>query len=143
VGALSAIVGQSVAARHAERRHELEIQQRERQMWAQFVAPIATRRIDAFEAIHDTIQTAIETGEIPMNEYISLRRRLLYMPSGLRAETLAALTSLLSARREPDSVRKDSSIAALKVAQASIEEALGIRRLEEGLSRIGFSKDLE
>ena len=141
VGAFAAILGQRIAAKHAERRHELEIQQRERQMWAQFVAPIAGRRIDAYESIYDTIQTAIETSEIPMSDYLSLRKRLLYLPEPARQQIVTALTTLLSARRDQDPTRKDSAITNLKQAQRSLEDSLGVKRLEEGLERIGFSKN--
>lgn len=141
VGAFSAILGQHIAARHAERRHALEMQQRERQMWAQFVSPVAARRIDAYEAIYDTVQTAIETGEIPMSDYINLRKRLMYLPSNLRDRTVTALSMVLAEKRANNSQGVTEANALLKEIQTDLECALGLKSLEDGLQQIGFTSN--
>lgn len=136
VGALSAVLAQYISAKHAEKRHATEIAQRERQMWAQFATPMASRRIDAYENIYDTIQTVVETGEISMSDYVALRKRLIYLEPAIRDPLLLELGRAIAATRSNDQSTISDSQSRLRDIQAHLESSLGLRTLEDGIRKL-------
>lgn len=136
LGAGAAILGQVVSAVFAARRHTLELQQREQQLRAQYLAPIAARRIDAFETIYELIQKAIEERQLSLKDYERTRRLLLYFEVAQREKIVAALTNLLRASNSKDESALESATKTLKLVQRDIEANFGHLVVSNAVSQL-------
>ena len=136
VGALSAIVAQTVANVFASARHRKELALKERQLILHFLSPLSERRLLAFETIYDRIQVAIEESSMTLRDYQQIRPMLLYLPGELRDSFLDAMAELLGATRESSETRKAIAVENLKALQIDLERELGIDLVNRGISDI-------
>lgn len=125
IGASAAILGQIVANVFASRRHAKEMQQRDQQLKAQFLSPIAARRLDAYETIYETIQKAVEDRQLTLPDYERARPLFLYLPPALRDAVVNALVDLLRASSSDDEAAIQSAILRLKESQDGVDNELG------------------
>jgi len=136
VGALSAILAQYLSNKSAERRHQRELEQRATEMWSVFLSPIAARRIQAYEDCYDTIQEAIETSRLNMNDYLKVRRVSVYLPSSIRSSLMQSLSSLLNATRAGQQPEAMQAINRLKEVQNQLQTELGATTISEKLKSL-------
>ena len=130
---LGAALGQLVASFFADRRHRIEIEQRERASYAQFVAPAASRRLDALETVYDMLQKTIEEKKISMPDYESLRKNLIYIPSSLGARLILSLKTLISGAKGRG---LEEAISETKAVQAEIQGLLGLEFINSAVKEL-------
>lgn len=125
IGAASALLGQLIANIFADRRHAIELRQRDAQNKVQFLSPLATRRMQAFETIYELIQKAVEEKQIKLADYEHTRPLFLYLDPPLRETVVNALTNLIRASNSRDQNSIACATAALKLAQDQVENDFG------------------
>lgn len=131
VAAFSALAGAYITNRAAQRRQELDIQQKERELWSTFILPTANRRVSALEEIYDTLQHAIEVSRLEMAEYKRIRRLLIYIPGQLQGDLIEGLVGLVDAVDKVNRVQNSSAVPQLKKVQAELRRSLGLPAIEE------------
>lgn len=119
IGAGSALLGQVIANYYAERRYHKELQHKKEQSKLQFVAPIANRRIEAFEGIFSLVQKALDQKKLDLADYDARRPLFLYVDPLLRQKLIKALVQYI----EEDA--SEYASGALKSAQAELENESG------------------
>ena len=102
------------------------MRQRERELSATFVATAAQRRIDAYEVLYETIQEAIESDSMTLDQYKELRRHLVYIRKDIRNAAVEALKTLAAGNRASVRHASDGVVQQLAAVQESIEESLGL-----------------
>ncbi|MCH9033564.1 MAG: hypothetical protein IID42_03570 [Planctomycetes bacterium] len=100
----------------------------------QFLSPISAKRVEAIEETYDIAQQAIETGELQLSEYETVRRRSIYLPRSISLSAMQNLAELLRAVREQDNQAKRIAVDGLKMCQTELRRELGITEIEAKLN---------
>lgn len=133
LGAITVTLGHIVSNYFTNKRHAAELQLRRRAETLSFLTPLATRRIESLEMAHDLLQKAIEEKSLQIDDYLALRKSLVYLPSDLRQGVLNSLRSLI---KTVESDTPQSVVEEMKQIQKAIEDTLGISHIDQAIKEL-------
>ncbi len=82
---------------------------------------------------HDLLQKAIEEKSLQIDDYLALRKSLVYLPSDLRQGVLNSLRSLI---KTVESDTPQSVVEEMKQIQKAIEDTLGISHIDQAIKEL-------
>lgn len=137
VGAVAVISGQVLANMFSNRRHKDLVDLQLFSNRVIFLAPIADRRLAAFENIINVIDEALEQKFLTLDQYKSMKPHVFYLELELRRDVMESLARLLRATRENDDEQLTKAIENVEAVQRRVEDAFGVSFVNESVKMIG------